>query len=230
MRGSPHLALAWLMLLAVSPARAEDTGPELHCAMEPPPPPVFGAFAVGAGVAVGLLNLPSVGVAPSLWARLAPADTWALEMSLDAWLDNDADLSTYERDLGVHPMLVVSPTGKGSVRFNAFEGGLAVCPYRSLLDPGELSFCAGVRGGMIEAHGIGFAQASDATRALFSIEAHARWRYHLAGPLGLSYSAGLFVPVLRDRFTYVDAFGRERDKFRLAPLAGRLDLALTLDF
>lgn len=231
-RSSRHLALAWLALLTASSVRAENGRAgadrvEARCDAEPPP--TFGAFALGAGVAVGFLNLPRVGIAPSFWARLAPAETWALEMSLDAWLDNDAPLSNYERDLGVHPMYVISPNDSGSIRFRAFEGGVALCPYRTSLDPGELSFCAGVRGGVIEADGIGFAQATAATRGLFSVEGHARWRYHLVGPLGLSYSAGLFVPLLRDQFSYVDAFGRQRDKFRQAPLGGRLDLALTVD-
>ena len=68
------------------------------------------------------------------------------------------------------------------------------------------------------------------TRALFDIDAYARWHFRLGNGLGISYSAGLFVPFLRDRYGYHDRFGAFHEQFRIAPLGGRLDLALTYGF
>lgn len=188
-------------------------------------------FTLGAGIAVGILNLPKLGAAPSLWGRLALADGWAFELGVDWWLANEAELDIGERDLVLHPIYIIPfPPGGSRLRFEGFEVAAAVCPHRIRLVPGELALCAGVRGGMLRVEAEGFTDTEEHTRALFALTAFARWHYRLAGPVGVSYSAALFVPFLRDRYGYVDSVGIERTEFEPAPVGGRLDLALTYTF
>jgi hypothetical protein len=40
----------------------------------------------------------------------------------------------------------------------------------------------------------------------------------------------LFVPMIRERFGYTDSRGGYREQFRIAPVGGRLDAALTYTF
>lgn len=220
---------------APAPVPAPPPPPPAPAAPAPPPPPPSRSLetgvTLGAGIALGVLNLPNLGAAPTVWGQLTTEGGWAFELSLDWWLDNHAVLGIAERDLVVHPIYIVPyPPGGSRVVFQAVEAAFAVCPHRIVLSPGELALCAGVRGGVLRADAEGLLDAEQATRALFAFAAHARWHYRLGGPIGLSYSAGLFVPVLRDHFIYVDSAGAEREKFRPAPVGGRLDLALTYSF
>ncbi|WP_437974046.1 hypothetical protein WMF11_36480 [Sorangium sp. So ce295] len=41
---------------------------------------------------------------------------------------------------------------------------------------------------------------------------------------------GLIVPIVRDSFYYIEAQGRDREVFRMAPLAGAADVVLGVDF
>ena len=69
---------------------------------------------------------------------------------------------------------------------------------------------------------------TEAGTATFGAEAFARWRYPIAGSLGLTYSLGIFVPFTVDEFGFRDRFGQFRELFSQAPLGGRLDLALEM--
>jgi hypothetical protein len=71
---------------------------------------------------------------------------------------------------------------------------------------------------------------SDETRGLFSFEIYARLRFELSEHIAITYSAGVFIPVLRDRIGYVDPDGGFHEQFRLPVLGGRLDAALVFGF
>jgi hypothetical protein len=123
------------------------------------------------------------------------------------------------------------PAGGGRSTFSAVEARAAVCPLEHGLRSGTLIACVGLQGGVLFARSAGFqADSDDQTRPLFGFELYARWHFRIAGPLGLSYSAGAFVPLFRERFGYRDGFGRFHEQFRIAPIGGRLDLALTYSF
>jgi hypothetical protein len=66
------------------------------------------------------------------------------------------------------------------------------------------------------------------TRPIVGADLYARFRFALSGPLSLTYSAGLFVPFIRDRFGFIDPYRRFQEHFRASVVCARLDLLLTL--
>jgi len=180
-----------------------------------PPPPPEPTLRIGAGVKV--LALIDAGL---------PVD-----LGLTYFFDNTTELRLGERDLGLVPLAVTPyPPGGSRTSFSVVQANADVCPFVHDLAPGALAGCAGVYGGLLTAKPEGFIDEANATRAAFGLEVYARWRYTLGGPIGLTYSAGLFVPLLRPSFGYVDGNGVFREQFRVAPLGGRLDVALTYGF
>jgi hypothetical protein len=76
----------------------------------------------------------------------------------------------------------------------------------------------------------GFLDEEDDTRGLFSFEAYARFRFRFTPAIALTYSAGVFIPVIRDKFGYRDGFGDFQEEFRMPVLGGRLDVGLAVGF
>jgi hypothetical protein len=127
-------------------------------------------------------------------------------------------------------VLAPFPPGGSRSTFSALEAKAALCPLEHELRSGSIIACAGVQGGVLFVQSEGFVDDQDQTRPLFGFEAYARWHFKLWDPIGVTYSAGVFVPVIRDRFGFRDGFDRFRELFRIAPVGGRLDIALTYSF
>jgi hypothetical protein len=186
---------------------------------------------IGAGLALGVLNLPKLGAGLQLIGELRSANFIPIDIAAIYWFDNDAALTQDELDLRANPLIGVSfPPGGSRFRVSAVQASVAACPYERNLSPGSVMLCAGVQGGSMRVRGQGFASAHDRTRGLFGLEGYARWHFDLSDSVGVSYSAGIFVALMRDRFGYADRFGHFVDKFRSAPVGGRLDLSLTYGF
>jgi hypothetical protein len=186
---------------------------------------------LGAGVAIGVLNLPKLGAGAALLGELRAPGVFPIDVGVVYFFDNEAALTRDELDLQANPVIGVTfPPGGSRLRVNALQVSAAACPYERDMKPGSLLLCVGAQGGVIQAHAEGFVGQTDSTRGLFALEGYARWHFPLSDTLGVSYSAGVFVPFLRDRFGYLDRFRKFTEKFRVAPLGGRLDLLLTYGF
>jgi hypothetical protein len=220
-------ACACVLALGLAPERADaqacGTGPTWLNETLPEP------FRIGVGASIGVLNLPSLGAGVTLITQFGTA--LPIDLSVSYFFENSAELTTPERDLGILPLAVVPwPPGGSRTHFSLTQVNFGVCPAQHNLDPGVLLGCAGVYGGLLSAESEGFVEPVDVFRVALGLEAYARWRYRLGGPIGLTYSAWLFVPLLRPGFGYVDGSGVFRELFRGSPLGGRLDVALTYAF
>lgn len=218
---------ACVLALVASPGRALaqacGTGPTwLNQTQDEP-------WRVGAGATIGVLNLPSLGAGVTLLAQFGTV--LPMDLSITHFFENTTELTTSERDLGLLPLAAVPwPPGGSRTHFSLTQVNFGMCPVQHALDPGVLLGCAGVYGGVITAEAEGFVDPVEIVRVALGLEAYARWRYRLGGPIGLTYSAGLFVPLLRPAFGYVDGYGVFQEQFRVSPIGGRLDVALTYAF
>jgi len=186
---------------------------------------------IGAGAAFGVLNLPKLGVGLEVVAQIKAKHVWPIDLGAMYFLDNQALLSDGELDLlGIPGLTVVYPASGSGTTFNALQLRAAVCPYEHALGSGELLLCAGLYGGALVARSEGFIAATTHTSPLYGLQAYARWHFTIAGQFGISYSAGLFAALGRERFGYLDRNNRFRELFQVSPVGGRLDLALTLGF
>ncbi|WP_437852214.1 hypothetical protein [Sorangium sp. So ce363] len=176
-----------------------------------PPPPAPWRVEVGAGPLFGLDLLPSPGIAAALRARLTPPRSWSFEVGGAIWLPDEAT------------------TGASSTRFSWGEGFVSACPV-SLGGETRLSACAGVRLGALQVGGLGFGVDRADERLTAGAALDVRLTRQLAGPLTVGGGLGLIVPIVRDTFYYIDAQGRDREVFRMAPLAGAADVLLGVDF
>ena len=222
-----HVAAQAAAAQAPAPAPSAGTpcgtGPTWLNQTQPEP------FRLGAGANIGVLNLPSLGAGVTLIAQFGTV--LPIDLSVTYFFENTAELTTSERDLGIVPLAVVPwPPGGSRTHFSLTQLNFGVCPAQHDLDPGTLLGCAGVYGGLLSAESEGFVEPVEVFRVALGLEAYARWRYRLGGPIGLTYSAGLFVPLLRPGFGYVDGGGVFRELFRGSPLGGRVDVALTYAF
>jgi hypothetical protein len=210
-----------------TPAPTEQPAPALTAAPEPKEAARSSSW-FGAGIAFGVLNLPNFGVGATVLGQVRADEFWPIDLAAVYWFENHAELLPSELDLQLHPLVAVPfPPGGSQTSFTATEVRAALCPLEHRLRTGSLIACAGLQGGVLFARPEGFLDEQDQTRPLLGIEVYARWHYPIAGPIGLTYSAGAFVPLIRERFGYRDGFGKFRETFQIAPAGARLDVALT---
>ncbi|MGK3960141.1 hypothetical protein WMF38_44715 [Sorangium sp. So ce118] len=176
-----------------------------------PPPPEPWRIEVGAGPLFGLGLLPSPGVAAAIRARLTPPRFLSLEVGGTVWAPNE------------------TTTGASSTRFSWSEGFVSACPV-SIGSATRLSACAGARLGALRVNGIGFGVDRTDERLTAGITLDVRLARRLFGPLTAGGGLGLIAPLVRDTFYYIDAEGRDREVFQMAPLAGTADVLLGVDF
>ncbi len=183
---------------------------------------------IGAGLTAGLFNLPSLGIGASLHAQVTPRGFWPIELSATYFFDNERQLTSVDLDLAVHPLFLFPFPAEGSrISFGIAQLSATVCPHDQALSGGRIFVCAGAYGGLIRVEAEGFVLANHSEdRPLFGLEGYVRWRFKISGPLSFTYSAGLFVPLLRERFGYTDRFARFHELFQTTPVNGRVDLAL----
>jgi hypothetical protein len=154
-----------------------------------------GGSWIGAGIAVGLLNMPKLGIGLEITGEVRTPVMWPIELGVVYWLDNDDDLNTVETDLIAHPLLAVPyPPGGSSVAIQETMLSAALCPYEYVMTTGSFLACAGASGGILRASGEGFVDEKTVVRPLFQVDAYARWHFRLGGGVGITYSAGVFVP------------------------------------
>ncbi|WP_437501002.1 hypothetical protein [Sorangium sp. So ce1099] len=175
------------------------------------PPPAPWRVEVGAGPLFGLGLLPSPGVAAVIRARLTPPRFLSLEVGGAIWAPSE------------------TTTGAFTTRFSWGEGFVSACPV-SIGSATRLSACAGARLGALRVNGIGFGVDRTDERLTAGVTLDVRLARRLFGPLTAGGGLGLVVPLVRDTFYYIDARGRDREVFQMAPLAGTADVLLGVDF
>ncbi len=186
---------------------------------------------IGAGFGFGILNLPKMAFGVTALGQVRIGEFWPIDFGVAYFFDNDQELSDREIDLRINPLVIVPFPGEGSLTtFSSAELKVALCPFEQRMRTGSLFACAGVQGGLLFASPSGFIDEGDEMRGLFNVDLYARLRFRLADRIAVTYSAGVFIPVVRDRFGYVDGEGDFREQFRLPVVGGRLDAALVFGF
>lgn len=179
----------------------------------------------GAGAVLGVLNLPSIALGPALFAEFDAG--WPIDVSVAYLPPNTAELGYRDLQLALHPAFEVPYPAEGSrLELSLLQVSAGTCPLRHDLDNGFLLGCAGLYGGMLQGSSEGLVRASDVTRFLAGAELYARWQFRLGGPIALTYSAGLFVPFVREPFGYRNRDGDFQQLFREPVFGGRLDVFL----
>ena len=184
------------------------------------------------GSGIGVVNLPKLGVGVELVGEARPRRFWPLAFGLTYWFDNDKELTSSQLNLNVHPLIALPyPSGGSRLTARAYQASAATCPYETALGSGALSLCAGIEGGILRVSGAGFVNARTQTRPMFAFDAYARWHFRFASSgLGITYSLGVFVPMIRDSFGFRDHRGDFDEEFQQAPVGGRVDVALAYGF
>ncbi|KYF90382.1 hypothetical protein BE17_06305 [Sorangium cellulosum] len=144
-------------------------------------------------------------------ARLTPPGFWAFEAGGAVWFPNEA------------------AAGASSTRFSWGEGFVSACPA-SIGSATRLSACAGARLGALRVNGVGFGVDRTDERLTAGATLDVRLARRLFGPLTAGGGLELIAPLVRDTFYYIDAQGRDREVFQMAPLAGTADVLLGVDF
>ncbi|MGK3986536.1 hypothetical protein WME99_26055 [Sorangium sp. So ce136] len=176
-----------------------------------PPPPAPWRVEVGAGPLFGLGLLPSPGVAAVIRARLTPPRFLPLDVGGAVWAPHE------------------TTTGAFTTRFSWGEGFVSACPV-SIGSATRLSACAGARLGALRVNGVGFGVDRTDERLTAGVTLDVRLARRLFGPFTAGGGLGLIAPLVRDTFYYIDAQGRDREVFQMAPLAGTVDVLLGVDF
>jgi hypothetical protein len=139
------------------------------------------------GVAALAGPLPSLAPGLELGVELRMHELWPVAIRGSAWAGQRHELEA----IG------------GGARFSALALAFSVCPYQVALGGFEASVCAEQWLGRVQADGFGVGEAQRTTRWLLAFGAGAALTREL-GPVFVSASAELLVPVLRRRYLFTD--------------------------
>ena len=165
----------------------------------PPPPPAdrtpwSGSVGGGADAVVGLL--PELGLGLRVSGRARPPAWPAFELSATAWQATEATV------------------GARGAQFDAWQVQLDVCPRVVSGSTFRLGVCGGVAGGSLGSAGFGFDTSRASRRALVSAMLSARPELILFRRVGVGLRLGLGAPLSRERYFFVDRWGRRVELFR----------------
>ena len=146
-------------------------------------------------VIVGRL-LPDVVPGVALSGAVAPPSIGWLELSLSQLLSSDA------------------ARGDRGSRFSLRSAELYWCPFETQRFNTHVGACLGQRFGLLAVEGFGFQQNQETSRFIYGLGAKVRASLRLLGPLTLRASAGVELPLTRDRFYFTDAAGETTLLFR----------------
>jgi hypothetical protein len=221
------VALAVGLMLDVSKQRLREqseakTRPPAPAAPPPPPPapielpretlaprePWHVDASAGGVAALGLL--PGIALGLQAGVTLTPPQFFVIELGAAVWREEEA-----RRADG------------GSV-FDLWTTSLAVCPVK--LHALDFTVCGVQRFGLVTSTGFDFAQNQEQSDAIFDVGLRARATLLRAGAFGLRLGFNAEVPVLGYHFVFVDALGRERTLYEMAPVVLLADLAAVVYF
>ena len=199
---------------APSPAPRRSSEPAVPAAR---PPERAQTPAPRAWLETGLLAAMSV-------ADLAPV---AGGLALDEAVLAPARVTVHLRALAWPLAVVGDGRGKGA-RFSAFELGVLPC-VRAVDRLGfDLAPCLGVRAGAVYVVGVGLDRVDEGVRPRVLLDVELASSVHMFGPLWFVGGLGLAVPLVRDRFEYMDAAGEAVLVHRSAAVAPTFRLGLAV--
>lgn len=167
------------------------------------------ASAVGA---VGLLPKTSIGL--SLRVLVSPPRFWTLGIEALALESVDAK---------------VRGTNAGA-NFSPKSLGVWVCPLSFDLDVVQTRACLVEHIGRLRVEGFGFDENETSTRTYVNAGLRLDNFAELVGPLGVTLTLGLDVPIVRETFRYGDPAGENPDLFRMEPALGFAQIGLAARF
>ncbi|MFT3923077.1 MAG: hypothetical protein QM778_11120 [Myxococcales bacterium] len=115
-------------------------------------------------------------------------------------------------------------------RFSSVYGGIAVCPVHAERGAVRGQLCPSFAAGAIWAEGQQLANQRAKTAAIALVGLDLKGDLRLAGPLALSLTGRLEVPLLRQKFAYNQVGGQTGEIYEVAPLTLTLLAGLSLLF
>lgn len=188
--------------------------PRAEPPQEPRPAPVgwrIDAAGSGAG-SLGLLPNLGVGATASLIAQ-PPRVPIALEGSGTFWFDNAAHVAT------------------GDITFSLLTLSGGLCPLVFNSNRVRAYGCAAGYIGVIRARSTGFTVPKpDESRIFLAGALEARFSVRLFGPFAVRAGLAMLVPMIRDKFTYLNVNTQETVAFQMSPVAAIGDVGLGVVF
>jgi hypothetical protein len=162
--------------------------------------------------ALGLLPKPSIGLAAR--ALLTPPRFWEVGIELMALRSVDASVGSSNAGANFSPRSV----------------GLWVCPLPFDLDAVQVRGCLVEHLGRLRVEGFGFDENRESTRTFVNAGVRADAFWGLTGPLGVTLTAGLDVPLVRESFGFSDRTGENSKLFRMEPVLGLVQIGVATRF
>lgn len=157
------------------------------------------SIAIGPDLAIATGRLPGVSFGFGLTGEAQIGrGFWAVSLSAHEW------------------PLSRATVGASGGQMGAWTLGVGVCPFTPVGGSWEVFVCAGGSGGQVNSAGIGLDRARDNARAFVQVDAQIGARLRLASSLALRLALGSGVPIVRDRYAFVEADGTVREVFRTA--------------
>jgi hypothetical protein len=192
------------------PAAPPRPGPPAPPAPPPGPPPSRVALAFGLGGGVSSSLLPGVSA------------SFGVRGEIDA-----PGFVPIAATVRLHAPSSALVAGSQGGRFSATTGELAACPAWSR-GRIRLGGCVGLAGGAIQGDQVNLVDGNSHPRPLVLATLLPFAAVRLAGPLWARAEAGAWVPLLRERWGYVDARGVFEPVFRPAPVVPAAMLTLEI--
>jgi hypothetical protein len=211
-------SVAFVVAVMIDPDA--DRRPKPTAPTTPVAPPVAPSVApqrwqlhVSGGAEAALGLLPSIAMGPLARLRIG-APVWAAEISGTYLVPQTQGVEVQ----GAH----------AEVEWSLAFAGAALCPRFFATADGALSLvaCAGVDAGSFRSRGSGFLLTSDSTDAIVLARAGLRGEWRFARRFFAALEPRAAVPLARERYEYTDASGASVPLFRMAAVAGALNLTL----
>jgi hypothetical protein len=168
---------------------------------------------VDAGPTMGFGLLPRAAFGAEVSAYLSPARGWKLFLVFQGW----------------QRQTVMDQLGRGA-SLQRLTVGLGVCPLGVSRGPWEGAACLGGGVGRLDLSGVGIPMPSADDRLTLNAGLTFEVTRRLVGPLAAGVTAGVAVPLIRDRVGYSTTDGTVVSLFRESPLAAIVAFRLSFVF
>lgn len=211
-------------MVSAPPAASGDRGSP--AALAPPPSARAEVLATLAPAPTPRLRLGVEGVA-KMGLGFLPRAAFGAEVALR--LRGRDGVTGVLSFTGWRRQTVRDELGRGAV-YQRLEVGLGLCPLAVARGRWDAAACLGGAVGRLRVVGVGLATTSSEDRMVLDAGLGVALTRHLTGPLDLGLTAGLTVPLIRDRISYETSDGAAVAIFRESPVALIVGLRVTCHF